>query len=62
MHDTFTVSEAARILGVHRSRVWVLVRDGRIKATRAGPIWLIERADLDRYRALPPAPPGRKRG
>lgn len=56
-----TVAEAAKTWGVHRSRVLVWIKEGRIQATRHetahGPIWLID----DHTQKPEPKPPGRKR-
>ena len=53
-----TTSEAAEKLGVTRWRVNALIRDGRLKATKVGQIFLIEEKDLipvmDRKPGRPP--------
>jgi excisionase family DNA binding protein len=41
-----TVKEAANRLGVSHSRVGALVRQGRIKATKVGPMWLIAESEV----------------
>ncbi len=43
-----TVKEAATRLGLHRSRVHVLIQEGRLPAHKMGRDWFIEEADLDR--------------
>jgi excisionase family DNA binding protein len=53
-----TIPQAAARLGLDRTRVWRLVRDGRIPAQRVGPLWLIRQSDLDAF-ADEPRPPGR---
>lgn len=45
-----TTQEAAEALGIHRSRVLHLIREGRLKATKHGRDWWIEEADLDAVR------------
>jgi excisionase family DNA binding protein len=45
-----TTTEAAEILGVHRSRVFPLIRSGRIEAKKVGPMWFILRSSLDNVR------------
>jgi len=41
-----TTSEAAERLGVHRSRVQVLIQEGRLPAQRFGKVYLVEESDL----------------
>ncbi len=41
-----TVSEAAEKLGVHRSRVHVLIKQKRLPARQYGRAYLIEESDL----------------
>jgi len=59
MDDTLlTVPQAAARLGVNRTRVWRLVRDGRLPAEKRGRDWLIRESDLDAF-AAEPRKPGR---
>ena len=51
-----TVPQAAARLGLHRSRVFRLVRDGRLPAERHGRDWLIRESDLDAFAAKPRKP------
>lgn len=60
-----STKEAAERLGVHRSRVLVLIKSGRLPARRVGTTWVIDEADLE----LPSVrerrtgyPVGRRRG
>ncbi len=41
-----TVSEAAERLGVHRSRIHVLIKQKRLPAAQYGRAYLIEESDL----------------
>ncbi|MGH9762974.1 MAG: helix-turn-helix domain-containing protein [Blastocatellia bacterium] len=41
-----TVAEAAEKLGVHRTRVNVLIKEGRLAAARYGRAYLIDEKDL----------------
>jgi len=50
-----TVPQAAERLNLSRGRILVIIRSGRLKAQRIGPMWVIEEADLVDYR-------GRRRG
>ena len=57
-----TTTEAAEILGVHRSRIFPLIRSGRIDAQKYGPMWLIRLSSLDNVRERRAGyPKGRKR-
>ena len=73
MSVLLTTAEAAARLGVTRWRVNALIRDGRLKATRMGQIFIINERDLksveNRKPGRPPkakpkttAKPARKRG
>ena len=46
----FTVSEAARYLGVGRKKVYELIEWGELKAVKLGRSVQIEKASLDRFR------------
>ena len=46
-----TLSEAAALLGVESGTLRRQVRLGKLKATKLGPIWTVEQAEVDRYRA-----------
>jgi len=47
-----TVDEAAHVLGVSRSTMFTLLREGRIRSVKLGPqIRRIPRAELDAYLA-----------
>ena len=60
-----TTSEAAERLGVHRTRIQVLIRTGRLPATKYGKAYLINEKDLalvaDRKPGRPPAKKARKK-
>lgn len=61
-----TTAEAAERLGVHRSRVNVLIESGRLPAERYGRAFLIKEEDLklveDRRVGRPPKPREEKEG
>jgi excisionase family DNA binding protein len=42
-----TTAEAARRLGVTQNRIRALIDARRLKATKVGPLWLINPKDLD---------------
>jgi len=44
-----TVGEAARILGVVPDHVRLLIRRGRIQATRFSSVWLVDAASVKKY-------------
>jgi len=41
-----TTTEAGKKLGVTRERIWQLIRNGELKATRFGRVWMIDTKDL----------------
>jgi excisionase family DNA binding protein len=51
--DILSVSEAARYLGLSRSRVEALLLQGRIPARKISAGWVINRTDLERFKAKP---------
>ena len=52
-----TTNEAARELGVGRSRVGALIRSDRLKATKVGRDWHVDPKDLDAVRIRKPGRP-----
>lgn len=44
-----SITEAAKALGLSRQRVWVLVREGRLKAEKVGSTWVIDDRSLSNY-------------
>jgi len=55
-----TIAAAATRLGVDPSRVRLLVRKGRIPASRFGRAWMIAEADLLAYQPRPQGKPGHR--
>lgn len=53
-----TVKEAALLLGMGAVRLRLLVREGRIKATKHGNSWLVDYASLKRWKPRPSGSPG----
>lgn len=49
-----TTSECARELGISRATAWVKVVRGELPGRKVGPLFLISRVDLERYRAQNP--------
>jgi len=47
-----SANDAAKILGVHHSRVRVLIREGRLKAQKVGRAWVILEKDLKKLKIL----------
>lgn len=47
--EPITVDEAARILGVVPDHVRLLIRRGRIQATRFSTVWLVDQASVRKY-------------
>jgi len=61
--DLLTTADAATLLGLSLRRTQHLVRSGRLKARRVGPIYLLAKADVAAYKPLPQGwRKGRKRG
>jgi excisionase family DNA binding protein len=51
IRETLTVLEAARVLGIGRSRTYAAVQSGELPARKLGKRWLISRVALDRWLA-----------
>lgn len=47
--EPITVEEAARLLGVTGDHVRLLIRRGRIQATRFSTVWLVDAASVRQY-------------
>lgn len=64
MENLVTTETAATRLGISRTRVQVLIRAGRLPATKIGRDWMIGAAELERFAALerPRGTPRRKAG
>lgn len=52
-----TTTDAAKELSVHRSRIYALVKSGRLKAEWLGDILVIKLSDLDAVRDRKPGRP-----
>ena len=57
-----TAKQAAEILGVHHSRVRVLIREGRLPAQKLGREWIIMESDLEKVKDRKPGRPPLKKG
>jgi excisionase family DNA binding protein len=51
-----TLPEVAVHLGLSYQRVYQLVREGRLKAEKVGPIWLVHPREIHRFFAVPRKP------
>lgn len=47
-------TEAARRLGFHQSRIRQLIDEGKLSATFIGNLYILDEADVERYRASIP--------
>jgi excisionase family DNA binding protein len=57
---SLNLKQVARELGVHYMTAYRYVRQGQLPAWRAGSVWMVERGDLDDFRAAgAPAPTAR---
>lgn len=52
-----TTAEVAERLGVHRSRVQVLIKEGRLPAQKFGKVYLVEEKDLKLVQERKPGRP-----
>lgn len=59
--EYLTTKEAAEILGISPTRVAFLIREGRLKAEKAGNTWLILRSEVMLF-SRRPRPSGWKKG
>ncbi len=60
--DLLTVTEAAEQLGVSVSAIQVRLRSGTMRGIRPSPrIWLVPRAEVERWKAKGKLKPGRPR-
>ncbi len=57
----FTLAEAAELLGVGTANLRMQIRAGRLVAVKLGRAWVIDAAELERYRVDSLGRPGRKR-
>ena len=55
-----TTTDAAKELNVSRSRIYALIKSGRLKAEAFGRDYLIHFADLDAVRERKPGRPSKK--
>lgn len=54
-----TLNDAAEQLGIDASTLRHQIRNGRLKATKMGPVWTVTSAEVERYRATKLGRPGR---
>jgi excisionase family DNA binding protein len=52
--------EAAERLKISRRRILTLIQDGRLRAQKLGPMWMVEEKDLHEFEEKPRLP-GRPR-
>jgi len=45
-----TLEEAARQLGVAASTLRVQIRNGKLKGSKIGPLWVVSPREVERYR------------
>jgi excisionase family DNA binding protein len=55
-----SVNDVANILGIHQSRVRVLIREGRLPAQKLGRAWVILEKDLKKLKILKHGRPKKK--
>jgi excisionase family DNA binding protein len=59
-NDMYTIPEAARLMGMTRQRLHLLVQQGRVEACRIGRVWMIP-GDAVGHISPSPRPSGRPR-
>ena len=59
--DPLTVTDAATLIQIDPSVLRRAIKRGRVAATRVGAMWLIERAEAERYRDSERRPGPRRR-
>lgn len=52
MPDKLNTTEAAEVLGYTRDHVYRLCRQGFIKAEQFNRVWMIDRAEVERIKAM----------
>jgi excisionase family DNA binding protein len=55
--NDLTVKEVAARLGLSKSRIFHMIRDGRLPATRFGTVWVIRERDLQLVQDRKPGRP-----
>lgn len=51
MESWLTVTEAAELLGLTRSRIYNLIREGRLRSEKSGNLHKVSAADVEEYAA-----------
>lgn len=59
---TISVTDAAAVLGVGRSRVLALIKAGRLPAVKVSTIWTIQEKDLEKVKVRKPGRPPKTKG
>ena len=57
-----SAKQAAEILGVHHSRVRVLIKEKRLPAQKIGGAWIIKEKDLEKVKDRKPGRPKKLKG
>ena len=57
-----SAKQAAEILGVHHSRVRVLIKEKRLPAQKIGGAWIIKEKDLELVKDRKPGRPKKQKG
>ena len=56
-----TVTQAAELRGVTRQAIWLLIKNGRLKATKVGNQWLLDRKQVEKFVGHPGGRPREKK-
>ena len=55
-----TLSEAAEVLGLHPGTLRLQIANGKLRARKVGPVWVVTSAEVERYRRESLGKPGRR--
>ena len=51
LHDVMTLSQAAKSLGLATVTLRVQTQRGKLRAVKAGSVWLVTKQEVERYRS-----------
>jgi excisionase family DNA binding protein len=61
IRSSMTINDAATSLGLAPSTLRVQIRNGALKATKFGSVWVIDADEVERYRSKSRGNPGNRR-
>ena len=60
LDDVLTLAQAADSLGLAHATLARQARPGRLRAQKVGPVWVVTRAEVERYAGASKGRPGRR--